>query len=188
MSEAVAAGRILNRAELASLCDVSLPTVDGWVRKGCPYLERGSKGREWRFDAAAVIEWRVAHSVEEALSGYQDESGQITREEADRRRAVANAISAEVTTDELLKSVVSRSDAEADMAAFCVSLKTALASACAKIAARATSMKSAPEIQVLCEAELNRAFDAAEAELITRWVEAERDDDGSGEDQPPPAR
>ena len=49
--------QIVNRKKVASHCDVSLPTVDAWVRKGCPYVTRGSKGVEWEFDLDAVKAW-----------------------------------------------------------------------------------------------------------------------------------
>lgn len=50
--------RIVNRTELAQCFQVSLPTIDSWVRSGCPYLHKGSKGREWQFDMRAVFDWR----------------------------------------------------------------------------------------------------------------------------------
>lgn len=185
MSAGLIDGRLVNRADLASICSVSLPTVDAWVEKGCPYVERGSKGREWKFDSAAVIDWRIQRAVENAVSGYEDESGKISREEADRRKAVANAITAEIGADEALRSVVSRHDAEADMTAFCQVLKTGLSNASSKIAARATTITSAPEIEQMAQTEMNRALESARSELAMRWSGGqETDDHDSGEDQP----
>ncbi len=189
MSGASIEGRPVNRAELASLCGVSLPTVDTWVEKGCPYIERGSKGREWQFDSAAVIDWRIQRAVENAVSGYEDTSGNVPREEADRRRAVANAITAEIGADEALKAVVARHDAVTDMAAFCQVLKTGLSNMAAKVAARATTITVASEIEAMVRTELNRAFVAAREELAIRWLGARAPDhDGDAADQPPPAR
>ncbi len=54
---------IVNRAELASIFDISLPTVDAWVRKGCPVVERGGRGREWQFFVPDVFNWRVISEV-----------------------------------------------------------------------------------------------------------------------------
>lgn len=185
MSGATIEGRPLNRAELASLCGVSLPTVDNWVEKGCPYVERGSKGREWQFDSAAVIDWRIQRAVENAVSGYEDTSGNVSREEADRRRAVANAITAEIAADEALRSVVSRHDAVADMATFCQVLKTGLANMAAKVAARATTMTNASEIEAMAQTEMNRAFTAAREEIALRWfAKRDTDHDAGGSDQP----
>ena len=190
MSEAAGSGgfgRVVNRAGLASVCGVSLPTVDAWVERGCPFLERGSKGREWQFDTADVIEWRVASSVEAALAGYQGSSDGITKDEADRRKAVANAIVAEVGADEALGVTMRREEAEADLAAFCQVLKTGLSNAGSRIAGRASSITSATEIQELCEVELNRAFVAAQSELAARWSDDRgADREPAGETQPPP--
>lgn len=181
-------GRPINRGELASLCGVSLPTVDGWVEKGCPFLERGSKGVEWRFDSAAVIDWRIQRAVESAVTGAGDENTKAKREDADCRRAIANATIAEIGADEAQKAVVSRHDVVADMAAFCQVLKTGLSNMASKVAARATTMTSAPEIEGMVRTETNRAFTAAREEIAQRWFGARgKDHDDSGADQPSPA-
>jgi hypothetical protein len=65
---------------------------------------------------------------------------------------------------------VARPDAEADMADFCLALKSNLSNALARIASRAATMTSAPEIQRMSETECNRAFDAAKAELTEKWL------------------
>lgn len=53
----------VNRAELAKIFDISLPTVDAWVRKGCPVEERGGRGREWKFHTSEVFNWRILTEV-----------------------------------------------------------------------------------------------------------------------------
>ena len=181
-------GRPVNRGELASLCGVSLPTVDGWVEKGCPFLERGSKGVEWRYDSAAVIDWRIQRAVENAVMNAGDDSSKARREDADCRRAVANAIVAEINADEALKAVVSRHDVVADMATFCQVLRTGLSNMASKVAARATTMTNASEIEAMAKAEMNRAFTAAREEIALRWFAGrDPDDDAGGTDRNPPA-
>jgi hypothetical protein len=49
----------VNRAQLAKLMGVSLPTIDDWQRRGCPVAETGGKGRSYGFNVQEVIEWRV---------------------------------------------------------------------------------------------------------------------------------
>lgn len=116
-----------------------------------------------------MIDWRIQRSVENAVSGYEDTSGNVSREEADRRRAVANAITAEIAADEALGAVVSRADAETDIATYCQVLKTGLSNMASKIAARATALTNAAEIEDMIHAELNRGYAAADAEIATRW-------------------
>jgi phage terminase Nu1 subunit (DNA packaging protein) len=52
-------GQTVNRADMAAIIGVVPNTITEWVRRGCPVLERGSHGREYQFDTAAVIQWRM---------------------------------------------------------------------------------------------------------------------------------
>jgi hypothetical protein len=49
----------VNRAQLAKMMSVSLPTIDDWQRRGCPVAETGGKGRSYSFNVQEVIEWRI---------------------------------------------------------------------------------------------------------------------------------
>jgi len=181
-------GRLLNRAEVAGIFAVSVNTVTNWIEKGCPYVERGSNGIEWQFDSAAVIDWRIQRAIENVAMNAGDDSSKARREDADCRRAVANAIVAEINADEALKAVVSRHDAVADMATFCQVLRTGLSNMASKVAGRAATMTSASEIEVMAKAEMNRAFTAAREEIALRWFAGrDPDDDAGGADRNPPA-
>ena len=181
--------KVFSLVQAAAILAVHRNTLSKWIDQGCPVAARADRDRgiEWEIVVSDVVDWRIQRAVEDAVSGYEDESGKVSKDEADRRRAVANAITAEIAADEALHVVVARGDAEAAMAAFCQVLKTGLGNAASKIAARATTVTAAPEIEELAQAEMNRAFATARAELAARWA-ATRDpvDDGSGQDQPAP--
>ncbi len=186
---APAARKTFSLVQAAAILEVHRNTLAKWLDQGCPVVARADRDRgvEWQISVADVSNWRLQTAVEDAVSGYQDESGQITKDEADRRRAVANAITAEIAADEALRHVVSRHDAEAAVAAFCQVLKTGLSNAASKVAGRATTITSAPEIETMVHLELNRAFATAKSELELRWGNARgRTDDGDAEDQPAP--
>jgi phage terminase Nu1 subunit (DNA packaging protein) len=51
-------GRDVNRSDLAEINGVSMPTIDDWVRRGCPVVQRGGRGRAWQFNTADVRNWR----------------------------------------------------------------------------------------------------------------------------------
>lgn len=70
---------LVNKAEVATILGISLPTLAAWLAKhpDFPVYERGTNGREWRFDAAAVRDWELARRAAEA------------REEAARAALVA---------------------------------------------------------------------------------------------------
>lgn len=55
--------RHCNKAQLAELFEVYPSTVDGWIRKGMPYVVRGSLSKPWTFDARNVLEWRFTHDA-----------------------------------------------------------------------------------------------------------------------------
>src|SRR3954454_7008430 len=114
-------GRPYSMLAAAAILGVNRITLAKWIEQGCPVQKRGNRtlGQEWEIMIPAVIRWMIDRAVSEALSGYQDTTGKITKDEADRRRAIANAVSAEIDTDQALGAVLSREDAEADVTAFC---------------------------------------------------------------------
>ncbi|WP_444885988.1 terminase small subunit [Microbulbifer sp. PSTR4-B] len=64
----MAKGQEVNRNELAALLGVSLPTITNWIKKGCPYVERGGNGRSWVFNTADVVRWREELARGEGVS------------------------------------------------------------------------------------------------------------------------
>jgi len=84
-------GQKVNRKQLADVFGISLPTVDAWVRSGCPYDQKGERGREWIFDTADVMRWRERQARDDA-------GGEDTQDEArlKRRKLVAETKSAEI--------------------------------------------------------------------------------------------
>lgn len=52
------AARLVNKAQIAEFFEVSTNAVDGWIRRGCPYVQRGGLRVPWVFDLLKVLEWR----------------------------------------------------------------------------------------------------------------------------------
>lgn len=50
----------VNRADLAAIFGVSLPTVTAWHKEGMPCDKEGRKGVEWVFDTVDCLEWYMA--------------------------------------------------------------------------------------------------------------------------------
>lgn len=67
-----ASPRYGNKAQVAEFFDVSLPTVEAWLRKGMPIMQRGSKGVAWVVDLCAAAQWRF---------GSQSSGGDIDPDE-----------------------------------------------------------------------------------------------------------
>lgn len=91
------AGQKVNRKQLAAVFGISLPTVDAWLRAGCPFDQRGASGKEWIFDTAEVMRWREQRATDEAGGvDVQDDAA------LKRRKLSAEAKMAEL---ELLKQM-----------------------------------------------------------------------------------
>lgn len=101
-----------NRAELAEFFGVALTTVDAWVRLGCPFDQKGSPGREWRFDTAAVVRWREDRARAEAGGQEaQDDAALRRRKQAAETRLVELELAkamGEVGSIEVMERVWSR--------------------------------------------------------------------------------
>lgn len=59
-------GQEVNRTELAEFFGIAMPTVDDWIRRGCPVVERGGRGRAWKFNTADVTAWQIQRIRDEA--------------------------------------------------------------------------------------------------------------------------
>ncbi len=70
---AVIKGQEVTRQGLADIFGVSLPTIDNWVRSGCPYIQKGGRGQEWKFNTATVSNWLRERDVEDATGGIPDD-------------------------------------------------------------------------------------------------------------------
>lgn len=71
-------GRQVNRTELATLFGVSFPTVDGWVRNGCPNTKPlGSRSAV--FNTADVANWLRDRAKEEATGNAPADELQLKR-------------------------------------------------------------------------------------------------------------
>lgn len=71
-------GKDVNRTEIATLFGVSFPTVDGWVRNGCPHTKPlGS--RSVVFNTADVANWLRDRAREEATGNAPADEQQLKR-------------------------------------------------------------------------------------------------------------
>ncbi|NMQ21483.1 DUF1441 family protein [Candidatus Competibacter phosphatis] len=50
--------RLANKSQIAEFFEVSTNAVDGWIRRGCPFIQRGDLRTPWIFDLLKVLEWR----------------------------------------------------------------------------------------------------------------------------------
>ncbi|MFY0309643.1 terminase small subunit [Leisingera sp. D0M16] len=94
-------GREVNRADLAEINGVSLPTVDEWVRRGCPVVQRGGRGRAWKFNTAEVRSWR-----DDDIRAQADHGPSATKEQLILRKLAAETEQAELDLAKAREQVV----------------------------------------------------------------------------------
>lgn len=115
----MAKGQIATRAGLAEVFGVALPTVDGWVRNGCPYITKGGRGKQWEFDTADVAGWLRDRAVADATGD------QVTDEaELRRRKLQAETSKAELELAKAKGEVATIRDFERAQAAVFAEIRT----------------------------------------------------------------
>lgn len=92
MSNRKGKGQVVSRTELAEFFGASGPTVDHWVRTGCPYIQRGGKGVRWEFSTADVSAWLV----DRARAEQDDNPDQQDEKKLKTRAQLAKTIQAEL--------------------------------------------------------------------------------------------
>lgn len=80
---------IVNRDGLAQAMGVSLPTVDRWIKEGCPVKTRGRKGVPWEFVLGDVIAWWGARERENATGGATTDEAELKRRKLAAETGVA---------------------------------------------------------------------------------------------------
>ncbi|QND41840.1 terminase small subunit [Rhizobium leguminosarum bv. viciae] len=99
--------------QAATLLNRDRNTIQKWLDKGCPHVTKADRdlGIPWELDLAEVVRWleeRAADTAAERFGGTED--GKTSEDEAKRRRAVAQAVVAELDMLERLRSVVPIAD------------------------------------------------------------------------------
>jgi len=94
MSSKTGRGYILNRSQMAGHLGVAMTTLDDWVKRGCPFVEKGGRGQQWKFNSAEVRSWRDS-DIREEVTGVNN----ATIEELKRRKLEAETEQAELDLD-----------------------------------------------------------------------------------------
>ena len=77
----IPASRLANKAEAAEWFDVSIPTLDAWLRRGAPYVARGGRGQQWQLDLRDVAEWYYGRHAD--LAGVENPDSLPPKERLD---------------------------------------------------------------------------------------------------------
>lgn len=156
-------GQTLNRAATADALGITPPTLDEWVRRGCPAVEKGGRGRAWKFNTAEVVKWRE-QDVREAAKGVEV----TTAEELRRRKLEAETGLVELEFAKARGAVILVEEFERALAKGFGEVRTRLRSTLpSRVAGRIAALKNETEIKAVLREEIDEALDVlADADLI----------------------
>ncbi|MEM1191549.1 MAG: DUF1441 family protein [Pseudomonadota bacterium] len=77
--------RLANKAQAAEFFGVSVNTIDRWIRRKCPVVQRGSLGKPWVLDLLSIAEWKFTRGSDEADGEDDDQIPPEKLPPADRK-------------------------------------------------------------------------------------------------------
>lgn len=168
---------IVNRQELSQAMGISLPTVDRWIRDGCPVKQRGAKGVAWEFNLPDIVAW-WGERQRQAAAG--DAPTDI--EDAKRRKIAAEAALAELELAKAKSEVAPIRDFERAQAAAFAAIRANVMNVPQRVVIQLLGETDETTFKQKLRAELTLALEtAANADLVL--ADDDNDDDAENNEQ-----
>ncbi len=148
-------GKNVGRQDIADLFGVSHTTVDAWLKRGLPVVQRGARGKKWSINTAEVSEWLKQREIEK-LSG----EGVSDAEELKRRKLAAETAKVELELARLKGEIVPLAQLERALANTFAELKTRMRSVPSRIATTLIGEDNETRIKAVILAEIDQALEA----------------------------
>ncbi len=169
--------RIVSRASLANLQGVSPPTVDAWVRQGCPVVARGGRGKEWKFDNSEVTSWRIDRKVAEATGAERADE-----EELRRRKLAAETELAELELAKARGDVVGVAQIERNLSSLFAEIRTNVRNIPDRVVSSLIGMTSEREFKEILLREIDLVLSAlSESDVIIESDDEDAEVDHGGD-------
>lgn len=148
-------GQTVGKREIAEIFGVADTTVDQWIRRGCPILQRGAKGIQWQINTADVAEWLKQRAVE-------DVSGDTLADESElkRRKLAAETAKAELELAKVKGEVVPLRQLERALSNTFAEVKTNMRNVPGRVATSLIGETAEIRIKDVILAEIDLALDA----------------------------
>jgi len=93
--------RRANKAEVSEFFGVTLPTVNAWIARGCPVLQKGARGIPWVLDLLEVAQWRFQPQGD---GDPEDPDNMTPKERLDWYKGEAEKRKLQITDGELVEA------------------------------------------------------------------------------------
>jgi len=148
-------GKNVTRQEIADLFGVSHTTVDAWLKRGLPVIQRGSKGKAWVINTAEVSAWLEQRAKETAPGGEQSDERELKR-----RKLAAETAKVELELARVRGEVVPLRQLERALANTFAEVKTNLRSVPSRVATAIIGEESETRIKAVILKEIDQALEA----------------------------
>ncbi len=148
-------GQKVTKSQLAETFGVAFTTVTHWVRRGCPFEQRGHKGHSWEFNTANVARWRE----EQAALAAAGDTTKMDFDEAKRRKTAAEAALSELELSKARGDVVEIDDVEGVWTEIVTAFRAKTLAIAPKAAPALVHETDPRVIERLLEAEIIEALD-----------------------------
>ena len=174
------AGIELNKADLAAMLGVSLPTIGQWVGKGCPFVFKGGPGKQWVFNSADVLSWREEQVVQQAMG----DTASLDIDEARRRKLAAEAALVELDLSKRRGEVIEIEDVAGVVGDDYANVRAKSLALPTKLAPQLIGIEDTAECQALIERGVAEALEELTADGIYSGEGPDDEDQGAEESQP----
>jgi phage terminase Nu1 subunit (DNA packaging protein) len=148
-------GKNVTRIEIADLFGVSHTTVDAWIKRGMPVVQRGSRGKAWQINTAEVSAWLEQRAKESAAGGDQADERELKR-----RKLAAETAKVELELARVRGEVVPLAQLERALANTFAEVKTNLRSVPSRVATAIIGEETETRIKAVILKEIDQALEA----------------------------
>jgi phage terminase Nu1 subunit (DNA packaging protein) len=148
-------GQTVGKREIAEIFGVADTTVDQWIRRGCPIVQRGAKGIQWQINTADVAEWLKQRAIE-------DVSGDTLADESElkRRKLAAETAKSELELAKVKGEVVPLRQLERALSNTFAEVKTNMRNVPGRVATSLIGETAELRIKEVILAEIDLALEA----------------------------
>ena len=165
-------GNTVGKREIAEIFGVADTTVDQWIRRGCPVVQRGAKGVSWQINTADVSEWLKTRAVEDATGDtLADES------ELKRRKLAAETAKAELELAKIKGEVVPLRQVERALSNVFAELKTNVRSVPSRVATMLVGELNETRIKEVVMSEIDLVLEALDQFDVSEEEAADENDE-----------
>ena len=155
---------LANLSEIAEHHKVHRSTVQGWIKRGCPVVEQGGKGKQTILESEAVIKWRLDQAIKDVRG---DEDDELSIEELRRRKLQFETEKAALELETEKGNVVHIDDVVKIVTDEAQAIKAILRNLPSRSAPRLTTVKKVTEIKKILGNEVEQCL----RELSNRFIE-----------------